>query len=175
MDTLARILGGAPWWVFPLLGLLVWLGMLRLKPRVVAPARLLVTPAVFLGWGVSGLIAKPLPFSLLVTMWLVGVTLGALPGAAAAPIDAMWVDRQQNRLFVPGGWATLVIGVSEFMVRYALAVSAAIQPDWRLPVALAEAVASGLAAGYFLGWIIRIALAYRRLPDAHLAVAAPLQ
>jgi hypothetical protein len=175
MDTFARIIGGAPWWVFPLLGLLVWLGVQRLKPRVIAPARLLVTPAIFLSWGLSGLVAKPLPFSLLVTVWLAGVTLGALPGAAAAPIDAMWVDRQQNRLFVPGGWATLVIGVSEFMVRYALAVSAAIQPDWRSPVALTEVVASGLAAGYFLGWIIRIALAYRRLPDADFAAAVRLQ
>ena len=49
------ILLGTPWWVWALLALLVYNGLALSKTRSLPPWRLLIQPAVFMGWGTISL------------------------------------------------------------------------------------------------------------------------
>jgi hypothetical protein len=71
-----NILQNTPWWVFALFALLMWLGFQALKPRTLPIWRLLITPAVFIGWGITSLAASPH----LILDWSVGEVQGDLAG-----------------------------------------------------------------------------------------------
>jgi hypothetical protein len=49
------ILLHTPWWVFVVFALLLALGIQALRPRVVSAWRLLVTPGIFIAWGLVSL------------------------------------------------------------------------------------------------------------------------
>jgi hypothetical protein len=70
---LFNILQNTPWWVFALFALLVWLGLQALRPRTLPIWRLLITPAVFIGWGITSQVASPL----LLVDWSVTALIGA--------------------------------------------------------------------------------------------------
>ncbi|HYH21133.1 MAG TPA: DUF6622 family protein [Azospirillum sp.] len=166
MSTVTQILLHTPPWVFGLFAALLWLGLRRLSPSDMKPARLLIVPAVFLAWGVAGMATKPLPAETILLGWLAGLAAGLAVGMLNAPVAALRVDRAAGRIRVPGSAAPLLIGMGVFFTKYALAVATAMRPDWREFTALAELAVSGGSAGYFVGFLLRTALAYPGLPDA---------
>src|SRR5260370_3911673 len=58
MDIATRILSGSPWWVYGLLALLIWLGLQAARPRTVSLSRVLISPALFIGWGIVHLMLR---------------------------------------------------------------------------------------------------------------------
>jgi hypothetical protein len=155
------VLQHTPWWVFALFALLVVLGIQALRPRVISLWRLLVTPTVFIGWGIFSLFlrldvsAAPFVFDWLAT---------ALAGGALAWItlrsDAMRIEA--NGIARPGSILPLVRNLLIFSAKYALAVAALFNPAHRLELAFLDVAVSGASAGYFLGWVAQLALLYRR-------------
>jgi hypothetical protein len=59
MTQIVNILLNTPWWVFALFVMLVLLGVQALRPRTIPVWRLLITPGVFIVWGVISLILQP--------------------------------------------------------------------------------------------------------------------
>src|SRR6202167_6179107 len=93
--SIAQILAGTPIWVFVLLAYLLWIGASRLKPGVRDLARIWITPAIFIVWGLFGLFQRPGDFSEVLIRWVVGFALGAALGLAfAIPMTA---DRGRRR------------------------------------------------------------------------------
>jgi hypothetical protein len=147
-----RIVTGAPIWVWPLLGLLIWMGVRNLAERqapvwtlailplvggILAPARIVGAPGV-----IAGMI-----------VYFVSAALLLWPGIRAArSIDAGF-DRTAGRMTLPGSRFTLVVGLSIFFVSYAFGVLFAVRRDLAVdPVmALAPVAIGGALMGFTVG------------------------
>ena len=157
LQIVFQIVANTPLWVWPLMALVVWLGLLGLRPRVLPLWRLAVLPAVGLVLSVAG-IGQAVQPALALAAWLaalaVALPLGILLGRRRA------VRHLDNgRLEVAGGWFMLVFGISIFAVRYALGVvfgmapALKAEPSW---IALSGGV-GGFVAGIGLGWLGAVA------------------
>ena len=58
MAMIAEILARTPWWVWLLFLFLLWIGARALRPATMPFWRLAILPAVFLVWGLQGLVAR---------------------------------------------------------------------------------------------------------------------
>ncbi len=166
------ILFGTPLWAYGLLALLIWLGLQAARDREIHLSRVFITPAVFISWGSYRLVSQSLLTPALFSDWLIGALAGALAGAALPRLGGMGVDRHARRVRMPGHWLPLVRNLVIFGAKYGLAVAAGIQPALRQPLTPWEFAVSGASAGYFLGWLLRFAWAYRKAPDFSAPLAA---
>jgi hypothetical protein len=171
MNIVIAILSGTPWWVFALLALLVGLGVQQLKPRVVRLPRIAVVPGVFLAWGLIALSTRAAVMPDVVLAWLIASMLGVGLGWSTTRLDGIRVDRRRGLIYLPDGWTTLVVSLSVFAAKYALAVSAALRPQWHAAIATADVAVSGLSAGYFLARLARLLIWYRHSSQVDLAIA----
>ena len=153
LQIVFQIVLNTPLWVWPLMALVVWLGVLGLRPRTLPLWRLAILPLVGLALSLVGIGQSARP-GLALIAWLaalaVALPLGFLIGRRRA------VRRlDDGRLEIGGGWFMLVFGLSIFAVRYALGVIFGMAPALRADpawIALAGGV-GGLVAGTGLGWL----------------------
>ena len=164
----ANILLHTPWWAFAVFGLLLLLGLQALRPRVIPAWRLLVTPAIFIGWGLVSLALRLTASPMLALDWVIAAALGAGLAWVTTRTDAMRVEA--GGIAVPGSALPLARNLLIFSAKYALTVAAVMAPAWQGEIALWDIAVSGISAGYFLGWLGRVALVYRRTPRAELAL-----
>ena len=156
------ILQHTPPWVWGLLALLVGLGIVATRTRRIALRRALVTPLVFMAWGVSSVAQLAGPVGL--AAWLAAGALGVMIGLATTRLDTLPVDRARGLVTLPGSWLPLARNLAIFLARYGLAVAAALAPAARDRLVLWDLAVSGLSAGYFLGWLGVLVRHYRRAP-----------
>jgi hypothetical protein len=169
--AMPAILLNTPWWVFALFAGLLVLGMQGLQPRVVPLWRLLVTPAVFIAWGLGSLALQLTVSSPLFLLdWLIAAAIGgALAWLTVRPEQ---MRREPAGVALPGSGLPLMRNMLIFAAKYGLAVAAVLDPAQREQFALWDVAVSGASAGYFLGWLVVLARAYRRTPRPDL-VADP--
>ncbi len=148
-----------PLWVFALFALLLVLGLNALRTRAVPPWQLLIVPLFFIVWGGFTLVQRAQAMPSLVLAWLIAAALGAALAPAAWGFEAATPDRARNRVRVRGSAWPLIRNLGLFAVKYALTAAMAVAPRPWLP--LADIAVSGLSAGYFLGWTVLLARAYR--------------
>lgn len=159
--NIASILHGTPGWVFGLFAVLVVLGLQALRTRSFAPWRLLVVPAVFIGWGLATLAVRSAASPALAAAWAGGALAGIAVGWLATRPDAVRFDADSARVTVPGSAATLLRNMSIFGAKYGLAVAMARAPEHAFALLAWDGGVSGLAAGYFFGWLLRVGAQYR--------------
>jgi hypothetical protein len=142
------ILTHTPLWVFGVFALLLSGGIRAMAQRKIRLHRLMITPVIFLGWGLSTLISQGDP--MLAGLWLAGALAGAgLAFSLPRPVP-IGVDRGCYAMELPGSAAPLVRVLLLFIAKYGLGVAMAIRPDRLAILVPANAVISGLSAGYFL-------------------------
>lgn len=156
----AGILANTPLWVWALLALLVWLGSLGLKRRRMALRRVVVIPAVFILWGLSGLTARPFDAGTIAALWLGGLVAGFTLGLATGP-RLIGVDRARREVELPASGWPLARNLIIFFTHYALTVLAAILTAQKAALLQADITVSGVSAGYFIGWFAAILRRYR--------------
>jgi len=173
-----------PFWVWPLLALVLWLGWSAHTPRTVHPLRLAALPMVGLGVTAAGVVQSAMP-AFTLAGWLFGLLLSLPLGyAVGRRREVRWQDN--GRLWIAGSWFLLGFALSIFAVRYALGVNFGVWPELaRQPAWIAGAGAvGGVIAGIGLGWLAgllwrgrwtrRALLAGATLPAAALAVFAAM-
>ena len=153
IQILGAILGNTPTWVFAVFALLVFMGVQFLRARTLPLRRVFITPAVFITWGIVSLAIKPNFSALLIADWLAAAALGASIALLLVRFHDLRVDRERRRVRLPGSVQPLVRNVVIFVTKYALAVAMAMTPAAREHLAFWDVAVSGLAAGYFLGWV----------------------
>ena len=163
------ILQGTPWWVYALLALLVYLGLQATRPRAVAWRRALVTPAVFILWGLTGLLPRIGGAPLLALDWLAAAALAGGLALTTVRLD-LAVDRERGVARLPGSAVPLLRNLAIFAAKYGLAVALARHLADPATLAIWDVAVSGAATGWFLGWVARFGLAWRTAPGATLAV-----
>ena len=157
---IADILNGTPWWVYALFIFLVASGIQALRPRSWPLARIAITPLAFTAWGVASLLLAPSLGASLVLTWL--ATAGASAGLTLMTwrSDRISIDRATRRISLPGSWAPLARYLAIFAAKYGIAVAMALEPAARESLTFWDIAVSGLAAGYFLAWLARLAVIY---------------
>jgi len=162
---IGAIIQGTPAWVYPLLGLLLYLGLQATRPRSIGLTRAFITPAIFIAWGLISLFARPTLSPALILDWL--LTAGAFGSLAflTTRVANLRFDHIRRLVSLPGSWLPLVRNLLIFIAKYGLAVAVATHPAARDQLALWDVAVSGASTGYFLGWLARFAAAYRRMPS----------
>ncbi|HKT20524.1 MAG TPA: hypothetical protein VJR47_20895 [Stellaceae bacterium] len=164
------ILIGTPWWVWGLLALLAYNGFALSKPRSLPLWRLLIQPAIFMGWGTISLALGVRSGPILALDWLAFAAAGgALAWATRA--DPWSIDRARGLVRIPGGMLPLMRSLAIFAAKYALAVAAALHLGSPAGLRLLDMAVSGASAGYFALWAGQLVIAYRRQPIAAALIA----
>ncbi|MEP7043083.1 MAG: DUF6622 family protein [Dokdonella sp.] len=163
---IVEILHHTPVWVFALFAYLVWIGLSRLQPCVRDVRRVYIVPVVFIVWGLSGLMQRADVLPHAGSNWLFGAALGALLGLLLQ--QRMQVDHVRGRVLQPASVVPLMRNLAIFGSHYLLNVAAALNPRSSGDILSWDVFVSGLGAGYFIGWAIRFALAYRAAPQTNL-------
>jgi hypothetical protein len=148
-----------PWWVFLLFAVLVLFGVQALKDRTVPLWRLLVTPAVFIGWGIASLVPQAGASPLLIADWVISALIGLGLAWATGRIDQFRVERT-GMVAVKASALPLLRNLVVFAAKYGLTAAAAIEPSRRAVLAPWDIAVSGFAAGYFIGSLIALVRAY---------------
>lgn len=158
MPNPMAILAHTPWWAWALCALLVARGLPALRTRSVPVARVLIVPAVFMAWGIGSLVVRSAGSPMLAVAWFGCALAGVAIGWQTTRLKGVRVDRAAGRVTLPGSVVPLVRNLSIFAVKYALGVAAALAPAWRGDIALWSIGVSGLSAGYFAAWVMRLAM-----------------
>jgi hypothetical protein len=98
--------------------------------------------------------------------WLAAAVLGFAIGWLTTHLDGVRIDRAARCVELPGSVVPLVRNLSIFAAKYCLTAASAIAPARQAMLAPWNIGVSGLSAGYFIAWLVRLALKYR-------AAAAP--
>ena len=98
------------------------------------------------------------------------VVAGGGPAICAARVDhrpprLLAVDRKNGRVTRTGSKIPLARNITVFLLQYAIAVTAAVDPHGHAAVALIGRAISGACAGYFIGWVIALLRHYRNSPE----------
>jgi hypothetical protein len=164
MSIFLTIVRNTPWWVFVLFALLLALGVQALRGRVISVWRLLVTPAIFIGWGVTAVALQLVNSPILIVDWVVAASIGAAIAWTTTRLDDVRIDRARQRVSLPGSALPLIRNLLIFSAKYGLAVAVAIAPASRASLAFWDIAVSGVSAGYFLSWLARFASAIDAQP-----------
>ena len=152
-ETILQIVRNTPLWVWPLMVLVIWLGILGLRSRTLPLWRLAVLPAVGLVLSFVG-IGQAVEPALALVAWLAALAAALLLGDLLGRRPT--VRRlQDGRLEIAGGWFMLVFGISIFAARYVLGVVFGMAPSLRVEpvwIALGGGI-GGFVAGIGLGWL----------------------
>ena len=165
---LIDIIQHTPTWVFFLFCGLLYIGILRTRPRTVSPCRLLLLPIaigvyslrnVYLSFA-DTLDATPHNGVVLVGLiaWL-GATLTVLGALASLPDrhDVQYLP-QIRKFLIPGSWLPLCWLMCIFFSKYVIAVALAVQPALHQSMGFAVLVGAlyGALSGNLIGGAWRI-------------------
>ena len=157
---IAGILSGTPWWVYAVLSVLIYSGIQATKPRSWPLARIAVVPVVFTAWGIASLVLAPALGSSLIATWVATAAVGAGLAAITWRTDLVVVDRAAGRIRLSASWVPLARNLAIFAAKYAIGIAGALNPEARSHLAFWDIAVSGLSAGYFLGWLLRLGMLY---------------
>jgi hypothetical protein len=152
-----------PAWAYALLALLIVLGVQARKDRVLPLWRVLVVPAVFIGWGLSALLLQPAVSWVLAADWLATAALGCAIGFLTTHRD-QFATVSPTTIAVKGSALPLIRNLTIFVAKYALTAAMLMQPMLRETLVPWDIAVSGLSAGYFFGTLIHLLRAYRKAP-----------
>jgi hypothetical protein len=157
---LGDILSHTPIWVWAMLAYVATTTLRATRERTASLARLLVVPALFVVWGLSGLLTRHSLSLGLGVDWAVATAIGAALAFCVGKPVLLAVDRERRRVTLAGSWAPFIRVIALFTAKYALGVTMAVRPDLREPLSWADAAVSGFSVGYFLFWGIALYAAY---------------
>ena len=151
------ILHNTPTWVYILFAVLVLLGSSRLRSGERDARRLCFMPVVFIVLGLAGFNQRS--DSIAISAWLVAAAIGLTLGSLVRP--KLQAAAGRFRVTLPGSAWPLLRILAIFCVHYFLAVASVLSFDHRVDFTRMDAGVSGMAAGFFAGWLWRFVQAYR--------------
>ncbi|WP_310449903.1 DUF6622 family protein [Sulfuritalea sp.] len=149
---ISRILANTPAWVWGLLLALLLLGVSQARARRPTPPRLLILPLLMCLLSLAGTWSSFGPAPAVTLAWAVAAAVvGGLASRLPAPRGSGF-DSATDRFLLPGSWLPMALILAIFVLRYALGVMLAIDPDLarERPFALAVASLYGALAGAFM-------------------------
>lgn len=149
---ISRILANTPAWVWGLLLALLLLGVSQARARRLTPPRLLILPLIMCLLSLAGTWSS---FGLAPAVTLAWTVAAAAVGGLASRLPAprgSGFDSATGRFLLPGSWLPMALILAIFVLRYALGVMLAIDPELARDRSFALTIASlyGALAGAFM-------------------------
>lgn len=160
-----------PHWVFAVLALLLALGLMQARTRLVAPALIRAVAFGLLAYSLWGVVGSFGLHAAVVTAWLAGIGVSAVPGRSAFAPRGMSFDAATSKVRVPGSWLPLVLLMGIFGLKFGVGYAAGSGSPIAAggPGAAAIALLLGLLSGAFFARaraVVAVAASARRLPHA---------
>lgn len=162
---LIQILNHTPVYVWAILALLVYRGIVATRAREIGIRKLFIIPLIMLALSLQGITSKFGTGLLPLAAWAAG---------AAALTLAIWklarsrvcAGAAPGTVRVQGSWAPLAMMMAIFFAKYATAVTLAINPAAAHSALFVVAVCAlyGVFNGYFLGRLASDVAAWQSLP-----------
>jgi hypothetical protein len=168
------MLGKAPLIVWPLLGVLLWVGLRRTRPTISKLRTLLIVPLIILAISIKRMAALSLDEVSLLS-WLGALIIGGAIGWLMMRGTPVRADHQNKLIGLPGSWVTLCSLLIIFFSRYYFSALFAAQPALRADAAYVIASVSllGFFLGFFTGRQIGHYHQYRKTATTDLSSGAP--
>jgi uncharacterized membrane protein YecN with MAPEG domain len=157
-----RIVTHTPWWVFVAFALVIWGGIQALQPRTRSVGQLLITPSIFLAWGIASLVTRSSSSASLLASWSIAAAGFGAFAWLAGRFSTIGVDPTRRLLSLPGSAIPLTRDLLVFTAKYGLAIAFALAQELRHDIEFWNILVSGASAGYFSGWAIRLVSIYRQ-------------
>ena len=109
---------------------------------------------------------------ILIADWSAAAAVGAAIAWTTTRLHDVAIDRARQLVSLAGSALPLIRNLLIFSAKYGLGVAVAIAPASKSGLAVWDIAVSGASAGYFLGWLLRLASAYRRPTNQNLAAQA---
>lgn len=157
------ILLNAPWWVWPILLMIVALGLRATRRRRLNPVWLAVLPAAFAVVSLGAMLVRGAQSPDMPLAWAAGFALGLGLGWAGA-IRAE-VRAEAGGVSVPGSWSVLIVPLLFFALQFWFGYLRVAQPGLvdTLPYRLLAPFGGALMTGFFSGRAAALTLLYRRV------------
>jgi len=160
------ILLGAPGWVWPLLAVLMALGISQTLPRTVTLRRATIVPIALILFSLFGVTSTFRGQPGAIAAWAVSLALVAALAIAAGAWSGIGWQAESQRLEVPGSWWPMVLILGLFITKFAVGVTLAIQPVHAHDPLFATIV--GAVYGVFSGMFFSRGLAMWKVAHASL-------
>lgn len=155
--VIVEVVRHTPVWAWGILAAIVVLGALQMRDHATSRLRLLAMPLGMGGyslWGAAAAFGVQAPVLL---AWTAGLTIALVSNARAGRPGQVRADRDGG-FTLPGSPLPLLLMLAVFVLRYAIAVSLVLHPQWRVEAgfALPASVAGGFLSGLFAARARRI-------------------
>jgi len=153
MNYIINILTGTPLKVWILLWYLTYTGIKAIKPQTIWLPKLFILPLIITALSVASLLKQPNIMQ--PTIWYsycAFFVLGGLMGWLFFRNTHLIIDRSTKSIILPGGYITLFLLISIFVLNYFWGYMHAVHPAFfTLPVNCFKMASSGLLAGLSMG------------------------
>lgn len=162
---LQQIVSHTPTYVWAILGFLVYRGVAASRDRTLTLREVFLLPAVMLVLGLQGIANGFGLESPAGAAWLAGLAAGVAMMWRGAG-EGFALDRAAGMVQLRGSWLPMVLMMTIFVGKFAMAVTLATQPALRnsLAFALPACAAFGAMSGAFMARPLRVAIALRTAP-----------
>jgi hypothetical protein len=161
---ISHIFSHTPVYVWGILAFLIFRGVLALRERDITMTRMTIIPVVMLVLALQSIASRFGLGSLAMAAWLVATAAMALQRGTfgASRVKA---GLQPGSLRMGGSWTPLLLMLTIFVIKYAMAIVQAVQPQLAQGAVFAMTACGllGLCNGWFLGQLARDIATARRL------------
>lgn len=163
---LIQILTHTPFYVWAILALLVYRGVIAMRTREIAVTKMFIIPAIMLALSLQDMHAKFGFAGVAFVTWTVAAvaTMGVVLRFGAARVSPAG---NAGHVIVRGSMAPLAMMMATFATKYCASVAVAMAPHLRSDVVFSAALCAlfGLLNGYFLGRVARDWSAFQSFPS----------
>lgn len=161
---LVQILRHTPLWVVGLFFGLAYIGYLQSKTRRVSRYRLALLPIAMLCLSFLGVWSSFGPNLVVFVSWACALLAAITSSLALVPPRSAFYSPESKQFVVPGSWVPLVLMMSIFFTKYAVAIAQSFNPDFSSSTVLIVAVCAiyGLCSGIFLARALRVVRAAKQ-------------
>lgn len=153
MEAVSQFIAHTPLWVYVLFVYLIFRGINGLKPGDTTLVKVAIIPVAFTLWGLAEL-ARLYGMALdAITIWIVGLAIGAVIGYLILRNASITVDRATGIIHRPADFTLLPLIILIFAVKYTFGAIGATSPDLLQEPSfrIADLGLSGLFTGTFVG------------------------
>lgn len=169
-----QIISNTPFFVWVILGFLVYRGFMSSLDREVKIKRIVVIPVVMLILSLQGILTSfgGSPESLLA--WLTALGMGIVFAWNRFQANQVRISPEARMVFLRGSWTPMLLMMAIFFLKYAVNVALVIHPPIRQDIVfmLVNCVLFGIFSGIFLGNMARILHLYKQANNNATLIAA---